>query len=121
MTLQTDLVSFVQSHPALTPLQSDRFYPITLPQEPTLPASTYLMVSAAPRYGHDNEKQFNPQRIQFDFFAASYLEVHALAEAMSNALRNYPVTVFQDNRQDIPEPELSRFRITMDFRFMEVS
>ncbi len=120
MSLAADLVAYLEGAAALVAIQSKRIYPISLPQEPTLPATTYFQVSALPDQTHQAEIVFDRPRYQFDCYAATYLEAHSLTDALLDALlawhsheSNY--AALYDNQQDIPEPELSRYRVQIDF------
>lgn len=120
MSVATDLVAYLEGCASLVALQDKRVYPISLPQNPTLPATTYFQVSARPDQTHQAEIVFDLPRFQFDCYAATKLEVDALASALLDALlawhaHDKSYAALYDNSQDIPEPELSRFRIQIDF------
>lgn len=79
MSLITDIKVYVGSYAGVTTLISDRLYPIMLPQEPTLPAATYLIVDDPQTYSHSGTS-WRQARVQFDCYASTYLTAHAVAD-----------------------------------------
>jgi len=124
MTTITDFVAFVLGNSALVALQSGRFYPIQLPQTPTLPASTYMIVSDVPAYSHDGLSSKAP-RVQVDCYAETYLAAHALADAYLAALPNWRAVTGRpaflvSGPYDLPDdPDLARSRVSLDISFDE--
>ena len=124
MTVITDLVTFVSTNAVLTGLQAGRFYPVQLPQTPTLPASTYMVVSSIPDYSQDGLSSQTP-RVQIDCYALTYLAAHALADAYAAALpgcravTGRPVFLIS-GPYDLPDdPDLARARVSLDVTFDE--
>lgn len=121
--ITVNLVTFLHNHPSLTALMGTRLYPVRLPQEIALPAATFLRVDA-PRSMTQQGSEVARPRYQFDLYAATYLEVDALAEALLVAIgdwregRRDPAPV--SGPYDTPEPpELNRYRKTIDVVFWE--
>ena len=97
----------------------NRFYPITLPQEPTLPAVTYLILAGDRSYAHDGDLGFANFRIQFDSYALTPDEAEEVVDLVVTALTDWHnanpnYVAFPFSPQDFPEPQLSRFRMTVD-------
>jgi hypothetical protein len=114
------LVAYLQSHANLTALVSSRIYPLSLPQEPTLPAITYRLVSDKPEIDHDGESGYALSRYQFDVYAATFIQADDCARVLSEALSiwhqvNSNYAAFAENRQNDFDPELSQYRVTLDF------
>jgi len=124
MTMITDFVAFVLANTVLTGLQSGRFYPVQLPQTPTLPASTYIVVSSIPDYSHDGLSSKTP-RVQIDCYAETYLGAHALADAYAAALPGWRAVTGRpafivSGPYDLPDdPDLARARVSLDVTFDE--
>lgn len=120
MSFKADLFAYLSTEPTLVALVNTRLYPERLPQEPTLPAATYLQVSGLPTYAHDGLTGFERARIQFDSYGTTPLAAEAIADALRAALLNWRLADsryvgFEESRQDIPEPELGRYRVSSDF------
>lgn len=119
MSLQTDLKAYLGAHAGLSALIGARLYPVTLPQEPTLPAATYLVVDDPATYHHSGSGR-RQARIQLDIYAATYLAGQAIADQMEAAVNAWrsatPLyTGFQLARRDVPEPqELERCRVMVE-------
>lgn len=124
MSYITELVQYVNNHPALAALQASRFYPIQLPQRGTLPASTYMIVSNVPGYSHDGMSYEMP-RVQIDCYAETYLAAHALSDAYLAALAGWHAAFgipafISSGPYDLPDdPELERSRVSFDVSFGE--
>jgi hypothetical protein len=112
------LVLFLHNHDELRAIQGSRLYPIRLPQEIQLPASTYRRVDA-PRSLNQSGGELARPRYQFDLYAETYLEVATLSEAFLQAIRDWragrrdPAPI--GGPYDTDEPvELKRYRMTFD-------
>lgn len=119
MSLETDLFGYLSTVPALTALIGTRVYPQSLPQNPTLPAVTYLQVSARPDVAHDGYTGWGWARVQFDCYGITPLVAVAVADALRAALigwraANPHYAAWEESRQDFPEPELGRYRKEVD-------
>ncbi len=117
------VVAFLHTHPALTALQGARLFPLSLPQEISLPAMTYRRIDS-PRVMTQTGDQFARPRYQFDLYADTYLEAESLANAFLQAISDWrhgrrdPAPV--SGPYDVDEPlELKRFRKTFDVQFWE--
>ncbi len=119
MSLITDLKAYAGSYTGLTALISDRLYPMMLPQEPTLPAATYLIVDDPQTYSHSGIS-WRQARVQFDCYAATYLAAHNIADQVEAAINawgtgNPAYSGFQLSRRDMEEsPELNRYRVMVE-------
>lgn len=100
-----------------------RFYPQSLPQQPTFPAVTYLQVSAPRDTSHSGLSRLRHPRYQLDCWSDDYLEAHRLAEEVLYAISIYAasrggVTVqasfVEDEGRDNYDPETARHWISVD-------
>jgi len=124
VSIIAELVQYVNNHPALAAVQVSRFYPIQLPQRPTLPASTYQIVSNMPGYSQDG-LSYEAPRVQIDCYAKTYAEAHTLADAFLAALAGWHAAFgipafIASGPYDLPDdPELERSRVSFDVSFGE--
>ena len=81
--IEVALKAYLQSVPAVAALISTRIYPETLPQEPTLPALKYDIISIERQHIID----FATTYIQYTSVAATHLVVRALSDAVRKALQ----------------------------------
>ncbi len=117
MSVKADIKLYVGGRPNLVTKIGDRFYPVTLPQEPTLPAVTYLIVSGDRAFAHSGDLGFVTFRVQFDSYALTPGEAEEVVDLVVTALTDWSnpnYAAFPFSPQDFPEPELSRFRMTVD-------
>jgi hypothetical protein len=117
MTTITDMVNFVVSDPTVSSLIGSRLYPLTLPQEPTFPAVTYLRVSRPHQHIMEGGEVVWPM-LQFDCYASTYLDAETLVHALDDAFGRWKSVwgqpAFGETIRDMAEPTLppigARFR-----------
>lgn len=83
MTIEEALKTYLQSVAAVSALISTRIYPETLPQEPTLPAIKYDIISIERQHLID----FATVYIQYTSVATTHLGARALSDAVRKALQ----------------------------------
>lgn len=83
MTIEEALKTYLQSVAAVSALISTRIYPETLPQEPTLPALKYDIISIERQHLID----FATVYIQYTSVATTHLGARALSDAVRKALQ----------------------------------
>ncbi len=121
MTQLSEMATLITNDPGFAGLAVDRLYPVTLPQEPVLPAATYLIVSRPHEHTHNRTELVWP-RVQFDCYAGTYQEAHALAAAIDAIFGRWKLATgwpaFGEDERDLPEPALppigERFRVSLD-------
>jgi len=88
MNLKAGLFSLLSGFSGITALAGTRFYPITVPENPTLPAIRYLYVggSSDPTFETSGLQKL---RIQFDCLGATADDADALRTALIQALNGY--------------------------------
>ena len=97
-------------------LVGTRIYPMILPQDPVLPAITYQRISGGQVNSMAGYGGLENPRVQIDVMASTYAGCKTLAGYVFTAMEGS--TTFQAvmiSDQDIHEPELECFRISMDF------
>lgn len=102
-----------------------RFYPVQLPQEPTLPAASYQIVSEdRPHSSQQGPLKLVAARVQVDTWALTQSDAYALAEEIRKVLDGYVGTsagvVFQnivlDATREFFETEPDEYRVSRDYR-----
>ncbi len=83
MTIEEALKTYLQSVAGVSALISTRIYPETLPQEPTLPAIKYDIISIERQHLID----FATVYIQYTSVARTHLGARALSDAVRKALQ----------------------------------
>ena len=83
MTIEEALKTYLQSVAGVSSLVSTRIYPETLPQEPTLPAIKYDIISIERQHLID----FATVYIQYTSVARTHLGARALSDAVRKALQ----------------------------------
>lgn len=119
-----EMVRFLRSSGVGT-LVGTRIYAIGLPQEPTLPAVTYVVVDWPNGYSHGGRSHGEP-RVQLDGYASTYGGARALGEAMRDGLEGFGkgmgFGLFVDGPSDVGEPpELGRWRVKVEGVMMGVA
>ena len=124
MTIEADLRGILTTSTSVAAYSSNRVYQDQLPQSPTYPAISFLLVSAPriPLMGNDAVNI--PARFQFDCWAASPSSANGLMNAVIGAIERYGSstgtmaieTIFIDDVLTIPErdPDEEVFRRTID-------
>jgi hypothetical protein len=102
----------------------DRFYPVKLPQEPTLPAITYRRLSpGASDMTLDGPGGLKEPRIRLDVWDTSFTGARAIAEAVKTALNGFRGVcgdqelqgVFLAAEQDLYEDDTELHRVLLEF------
>lgn len=89
MSIATELRTFLLEDTTLAGLVGQRLYPNVLPQAPTFPAMTFTWVSGTRFHHLGGSAGIAGPRVQFDCWAATYLEAEALFEALRLALDGF--------------------------------
>lgn len=116
------IYSRLTTHSDVAALVGNRVYPIILPQDPTLPAITYQIISQTPTGGNIH---LHNMRLQVDCWSTSYAGADGLAAKVIAALRLYGersnqrpllMSAYDVNRQDLFEPDTNEWRVSIDFQ-----
>ena len=118
MSLESKLFTLMPAHAGLGALIAERFYPIDLPQSPTLPAVVYRRITTARTYSQDGYSNLQRSRFQFDCWAGTQLEVielEAQVIAAIHSLSSDGISVaFVQNNFDMSEPLSQTYRRPVD-------
>lgn len=118
MSLESKLFALLPAHAGLGALIAGRFYPIALPQSPTLPAVVYSRISTQRTYSQSGFSNLSRPRFQFDCWAETYLGLLALVEQLIAALESLTgdgiSVAFVENEIDIAEPLSQNYRRVVD-------
>jgi len=135
MSLESAIVNQFRNYAPLAALVGTRIYPVTYPQNATLPVVVYQRTSRLPEYSHDGDCGAAESRFQISAFAKSYSVARQTADAIHGALRPWEqeqfldVTnairiggVFMEDEIDLYNPAdvetESDYQILADYRFL---
>ncbi len=122
--LETGLVALLKSDSAVASLCGTRIFPLLLPDSPILPSVTYQTISSVSQYTNDGATGFTINRIQVDVWAASYMVVKTLSDAIREVLAGYSdilpdgtqiLNIMQDNVTDLYEDQAYLYRVQTDW------
>ncbi len=85
----TNLRTYLVSITAITDQVSTRVYPDVLPQNATLPAIVYRMISSVPQHAHGQTTKLKQTRFQIDCIATTRLVANATSEIVRKNLDHY--------------------------------
>ncbi len=89
MTLETGLRALLASDAGIAALAGDRIRPLCLAQGEAYPAITYQRIAGSPRSTLDGATVRLRSVVQVTCWAESYLEAHALADAVRACVTDY--------------------------------
>jgi len=127
MALTSNIRWLLTSDAGVTALVGTRIYPLILPQNPTLPAISYGLISAIRDTNLSSMVGLVEVRYQFDCWALTLLEAEAMADALRAALHGFQGPVggspatgnvsgsFAENERHIYEPDTEIYRISTDY------
>lgn len=117
---ESSLRAYLIAQPAIAALIGTRFYPVRLPQDPTLPAITYQTIAGGEGTTHEGASGLARTRVQFDCWASTKGQVLALAKALRDALATVNpgwMGAERINDMDVPESEPVLWRRMVEYRF----
>lgn len=109
-----------------TALTNNRIYPDNLPQNPTLPAITYVCISTLRRHEFEKDSKTIDSTIQFTVWGNSRKATKTLSTQLRKALQDYSGTIgsvrvsavlLLDETDDF-EDETKLYRTDMDFKII---
>jgi hypothetical protein len=116
MSVETKLVTLLAGTVGVSNLVGARIYPATLPQNPTLPAITYMRVTSGPVYSITGYSGLDNPHMQIDCWASTYSAAKALRAAVLTAIDGATTlkgVLISD--QDMYEDDVMIYRVSMDF------
>lgn len=119
MSLKEDMYDQLTGHAGTAAIIGTRCYRKALPQRPTLPAITYLIVSTVPTYSHSGDSALDDVRVQLTIWAGSDDVADALAaqarDAMSGWRAAHGTPAFLENDVDMSVPETGVHQRVLDW------
>jgi hypothetical protein len=122
MTLRETIYNRCTGHAGTAALIDVRCYPVVLPENVTLPAISYVLVSAdsSEYQTHDGATPREVSRVQFNCWAATGDAAAALGDQVRAAWDGYKDGcdvgyAWQANRLSTREPALEQYRDILDF------
>lgn len=124
MTTLADIRTFILADATVTSLIGTRMYPLTVPQNGTMPAVTYQVISGSRGYVFRAPAGMARHRIQFDCYATTYTSAESVAAAIRNRLSGYmgnagtgaiEAAMF-DTERDFYEADVALYRRSVDYQ-----
>lgn len=100
---------------ALKSLASNRVYPMVLPQNPTMPAIVYTLISKNSENRLEGSASLRQARMQIDTYAKTYSAVKILAASVLNAMETASFKGTLQTERDLYEADVKLYRVTQDF------
>lgn len=125
MRIDEALFAHLSGNAGVSALVSTRIYPVVLPQGATLPAVTFMEVSA-PKIRTMGGRLGGSPRFQITCWATTPSGARGVSDAILDALDHYSGTMgggggvnvlssFEDNAQDDYDPEFKKFKRILDY------
>lgn len=115
-----DLRTILLADPDVAALIGTRVYPGVLPQNPTMPAVTYTVVSGVSGVTTDGPDRLANPRVQVDCWGGDYIEMYNTFKAVRNRLLGYSGLniqgIFLVGRRDLYDNEAQLYRRSGDFQ-----
>ena len=103
----------------LAPLNSNRVYPLLMPQNPTLPAIVYSRIASTPQNVLSAPPTLDQVRLQIDVWASTYKAAKTLAASVRNAMETASFSATLQSDDDSYEPETGLYRVSSDYYVFE--
>jgi hypothetical protein len=124
--MQEDLVAFLGGTAAISNLVSTRIYPFPPPQNGTLPAITYGLISSTRTYDLVSDLNKVRARVQIDCWGSTKRSAYQVAAAVRNRLSGFYGSmsgtqvhfIMLDTERDLYEEEagvVGLFRVVQDY------
>lgn len=126
--LEPAVVAHLKAYAGLSALVGSRIYPLTMPQDATLPCVTYQRVSGIRHSAMGQDTGLATVRLSFSCWAATYASAKAVAKQLRLALQRCASTIgsgantatgvasFIETDIDDYEPDTGYYRVILDFR-----
>lgn len=121
MTVEELLYSHLTGDSGVQALVGSRVYPVELPQECTLPAVRYQLISRNELHVHPPTPLLAIRRYQIDGFGTTYATAKALEAALKTSLYGFNqqayaciLSTFIESMRDESDPEVDGFSTSMD-------
>lgn len=107
-----NVYALLQADAAVTGIVADRIYPIAAPEGVTAPYIVYTRISSAPTADLSGATRAEGHRVQVDVYAATFADVHTLADAAQAALADagMPLGVNLDTQ----DQDTGLYRVSFD-------
>lgn len=130
MSINSGLRTLLLADSNIASVVDTRVYPVQLPQNPTLPAVTYLAVSGNREVSNSGAQDYGYKRFQIDAWALTQAAALALADLITTRLVGYSGTFDDDNspatswtiqgaffagEREFYESEPKQYRVSRDY------
>jgi hypothetical protein len=114
--IETALFTHLSTAAGMVALVGTRIYPVTLPQQPTLPAVVYQMISSAPIQDRSAMAAgFTRSRFQFTVWASSDTSAAAVMAALRVAIGTFADVALEQGARMEYEPDTTRWQGMLDY------
>lgn len=83
------LYTFLSAQSNITAIVADRIYPVTLPQDPVLPAIVFTNMGTYPVAMLSSRPVLDRSKVQFDCYAPALRDAKLIADAIRASLEGY--------------------------------
>ena len=124
--IEEAIYSILSGDSGIAAVVSTRIYPVTLPQQATLPAIAFTRISTGRSLHHSGTGQIAESSFQISCFSTNVKSAKSLAALVRAKLHNYVGTVGSDVIQrtevvdegpDLWEPDLMEYQIPLEVVF----
>lgn len=112
MSVETDFVTAILADAGITALIDDRLEPVRIPDDATLPAMSYRLISSVP-IGSGNPR-CERARIQLDLTAATYTSLKGLRDAVKSFVAGQNAYWCSEATDDWSEPPSDKYHQPLD-------
>lgn len=117
-TLSTQIYTVLTASTLITSLTTTRIYPVIIPQNATLPHIVYNRVSGDQVNGLAGYLTMEKPKYQIDVYSDSYEQARTLAGRVHTVLNSSTLSVVLLSDTDLYEDNVSQYRVTSDYSFI---
>ena len=117
-TLSNQLYTVLTASTLITSLTTNRIYPVIIPQNATLPHIAYTRVSGDRVNGLAGYLTTERPKYQIDIYSDSYEQARTLSGRVHTVLNASTMAVILLSDTDLYEDDVSQYRVTNDYSFI---
>lgn len=119
MSFPTVFRAVVLANSGVSDLVAARMYPMKLPQKPTFPAITYLLIDGDPHLNLQGNSSLHWAQVRVNAWGLTYGDAHVLANKIETAINGQTFTTLRSivgkGMRDLYEPAVDAYYATQDF------
>lgn len=117
-TLSDQIYTVLTASTLVTSLTTTRIYPVIIPQNATLPHIVYNRVSGDQVNGLAGYLTVEKPKYQIDVYSETYEQARTLAGRVHTVLNASTLSVVLLSDTDLYEDNVSQYRVTSDYSFI---